>query len=877
MMKAVPRNDQSPLYLSQLAFFPGMAAPRAMARPVYLGLLAFLTAMNTPCAIGQEEAPGVYQGQMALEEIIVTARKREEALQDVPVAVTAFSAEALEIAGIANTRDLQEATPGLIFSEMGNKAPSIFIRGVGQKEASAILDPGVGVYINGIYIARTDSQLLDVVDPSSIQVLRGPQGTLFGKNNTGGALLVSTQLPDTEALAGEVKTRVGNNGRGDLKLSGNIPIIDDKLAARVSLNSTNLDGYLKSTYNGKKYGDEDRLGASARVLWTPTETFNADGFYYWSKIDENGAGLTCVYQNPNGVFNTFTWPGFTEPNSYQSRCNASEAEADDDNVLINGPTKFKMTSQITGLTLNWEYDNFEIKSITAWSHQDDIGIVDDSDATDITGVETSGLAVLDALERSLDNGYGTYQMPDTEERDQYSEEFQVSGTAFDQRLAYTTGIFLAREDINDNIGGNLVGYNGYSYKANVSSVIPKILGTSSDMNNDSYAVFAQGTYDVTDWYQLTVGTRYTTEKRERRATLYEADCEAIIAADLIPGAQNGCAFDILSLADPSGFYANPPSFLPIRLVEEYETLDGDIIIADNGEVSENKEWSKWTPTVTNSFNLPESVLDGTVLDSTLIYATYSKGFKSGGFEMKGLEVTEFEPESVTNYEIGLKIDAFDQRIRFNSAVYYMDYDDIQIRITEQGRSFADILLFIDNAGAATIQGFETELTALPTPNVILNATFSYTDASYDEFIASDVDTSQIPPVQSVVDRSDEDFAGIPKVTYSLSAMYILTTEIGDFAPRLSMYYRDSFYTGLDATAWEAEFRDRATIDDVTLWNFRLGYTPSANENLQVWLYADNLTDEQYYQGGFSNTESLGAGSYVLGQPRSYGIEVSFAF
>jgi outer membrane receptor protein involved in Fe transport len=127
------------------------------------------------------------------------------------------------------------------------------------------------------------------------------------------------------------------------------------------------------------------------------------------------------------------------------------------------------------------------------------------------------------------------------------------------------------------------------------------------------------------------------------------------------------------------------------------------------------------------------------------------------------------------------------------------------------------------------------------------------------------------------DRSDEDFAAIPKLTYSLSAMAILPTAIGDFAPRLSMYYRDELYTGLDATAWDPEFRDLATIDDVTLWNFRLGYTPINKDNIQVFLYVDNLTDESYFQGGFSNTESLGAGSYVLGTPRTYGIEASIAF
>ncbi len=834
---------------------------------------------DTPTAeTAAAETAASDQGVIALEEVIVTARRREEALQDTPVAISAFSAEDLQIQGIANTRDLQLSVPGLNFSEMGNKTPSIFIRGIGQKETNSALDPGVGVYINSIYIARTDSQLLDVIDTESIQVLRGPQGTLFGKNNTGGALLVTTKVPHTDALEGEVSTRLGNYGRRDFKASGNVPLNDDTLAARVSVATTNLDGYVESTNNGEHYGDQDRLGATGRLFWQASDTLSADLFYYWSKVDENGAGLTCIYQNPNGVFNTFTWPGFETPGSYESRCRVSEAEADDDEVLINGPSTFEMTSQILGVTLNWEYDNFDIKSITAWSRQDDIESEDDSDGTDIKGVGTGSLSILGALDRSLAAGYGDFEVPNTEDRNQYSQELQVTGTALDERLSYTTGIFVAREDIDNTLSGNLVGYNGYSYKADVSTLLPKILATNSNLTNDSYAIFAQGTYQVRDWYELTLGTRYTTEKRERTATLYEADCEAIVQANLVPGAGGVlCAFDVLSLADPSGFFANPPSYLPIRLVDEYLTLEGKTIIANNGEVNENQDWSKWTPTFTNAFTVPDEYLKDTVLDSTLLYLTYSKGFKSGGFEMRGLEITEFEPEEVTNYELGIKLDAFDQRIRFNTAFYYMDYDEIQIRVAEQGLTFSDILFYIDNAGAATIKGFEVELTALPLPNVILNATTSYTDARYDEFIAGDVDTSTLPPTPSTVDRSEEDFAGIPKLTYSFSAMVIVPSAIGDFAPRLSMYYRDEMFTGLDARAGDPEFVDLATIADVTLWNFRVGYTPTDKDNIQVWLFVDNFTDEQYYQGGFSNTESLGAGSFVLGTPRTYGIEATYAF
>jgi iron complex outermembrane receptor protein len=819
------------------------------------------------------------QSNLVLEEVIVTARKRAEDLQETPVAITAFSAESMKIAGIANTRDLEESVPGLNFAEMAAKAPAIFIRGVGQKESTAALDPGVGVYINSIYIARTDSQLLDIMDTESIQVLRGPQGTQFGKNNTGGALLVTTQLPDSHEYGGEVSTRVGNYGRADLKATGNIPLIKDKLAARISLNTTNTDGYLKNTYNGDKYADEDRLGAKARVIWQPTDTLTVDTFYYWSKIKENGAGFTCVYQNPNGTFNTFTWPGFTEPGSFESRCNKSQEESKDSKVLINGPTKFEQTSQILGVTLDWEFDNFSIKSISAWSNQEDIKAADDTEATDITGVITHRNGVLGALERSLDAGYGDYELPGDEKRNQYSQEMQLSGSAFDDRLEYTTGIFLAREEIDDNVTGSLVGYNGYSYKADRDTLIPQISSaTNSKFTNDSYGVFAQGTFDITDWYSLTVGLRYSSESRKRKASLFEADCEVIAADNLIPGADGGlCGFHVLGLADPSGFFANPPTFMPIHLVNESTTVGGEVIAADNGVVEKDQDWSKWTPTITNAFTVPDHYLEDTVFDTTLVYLTYSEGFKSGGFEMKGLEMAQFEPEDVTNYEIGVKFEAFDQRVRFNTAFYYMDYSDIQIRVADQGATFADILFFIDNAGKATIKGFETELTFLPLPNVVLTATTSYTDAQYDEFMAESIDTSASIPIKSTLDRSAEDFAGIPKLTYSFSAMALLPTAIGEFAPRLSMYYRDTLFTGLDGIAGQPEFKDVATIPDVTLWNFRLGFTPANHDNIQIWAYVDNLTDENYFQGGFSNTGPLGAGSYILGAPLTYGLEASISF
>ena len=204
------------------------------------------TAMYSSTVFAQQQEPVAVEKKRSsqmLEEVFVTARKRVESLQETPVAVTAMGAEALREAGIASITDLQGSVPSLQFGESGSKTPAIFIRGVGQREATSVLDPGVGVYLNGIYIARQDGQLLDTVDTESIQVLRGPQGTLFGKNNTGGAILVNTIAPDTQEVSGSALVNVGNFGRKDLKLSGNVPLADGRAAMRVALNSRRLDGY----------------------------------------------------------------------------------------------------------------------------------------------------------------------------------------------------------------------------------------------------------------------------------------------------------------------------------------------------------------------------------------------------------------------------------------------------------------------------------------------------------------------------------------------------------------------------------------------------------------------------------------------------------
>lgn len=874
--------------------------------------LAILIAGGSAFDVRAQDDDADYADNLVLEEIVVTARKRQETLQESPVAISALSAESLKEQGIQSTRDLQQTVPGLTFSEQGSKNPSIFIRGVGQRENNAALDPGVGVYINGIYIPRTDSQLLDTVDTQSVQVLRGPQGTLFGKNNTGGAILVTTLQPHNEGIEGYASTKLGNWGRRDAKVGANVPLNEDTAAMRFSIASVKRDGYIQNITDGRDYGDEDRIAATARIYWQATDIFSVDTFLYWAKQNENGAAFTCRFQNDSALYSQVSFPSTSSSNNnYQQACLASERQAEGHNITSAGPSKFQMTSNIAALTLAWELDDIEIKSVTAWSKQADIVVEDDQDGTDLDALSNGTLGLIGALQRSAANGYfggvgstpdstiggpqprTPWTMPDDEERQQISQEFQIIGSALDESLSYTVGLFAAWESLDNNVFSQLIGENGYSLtqSAGLNVALPKLLGTQSDFNNDTYAVFAQATYDLNDWLQLTIGGRYTVERREREATIYEADCEyaaSLIGAIADPGVPLNslisCEESLTALfADPAlvpGYLSNPPSWMPIRLAEAGYVPDpnstGYIRVAlPQGKIKDDKEFSKFTPTVTLAANIPEDRL-GDFINSTLLYFTYSKGFKGGGFEMRGLEFKQFQPETVDNFELGIKMDAWDQRVRFNTALYYMQYDDIQLRIAERGYTLADIYLFISNAGEATIKGLESELTVLPMAGLTLQASLNWTKAEYQEFDATQVvpDSFGIPQ-QVPVDRSDEDFGSLPELTYSLAAMYDWHTDIGLFIPRLSMYFRDDMYTGIDATAWQPEYRERATIEDVTLWNFRFAYIP--NEAFNITLFVDNLTNEDYYQGGFTVAESIGATTITLGPRRTYGLEATYSF
>ncbi|MEH6593087.1 MAG: TonB-dependent receptor, partial [Halioglobus sp.] len=633
-------------------------------------------------AIGLTAMPMVVKAQGAmLEEVVVIARKREESLQETPVAVTVMSEDALKEANIRDLGDLTRVVPGLD-TRSGDKFAAFSIRGVGSRGGKSVsTDPAVGVYVDGIFIPRSDSQLVDVISMQSIQVLRGPQGTLFGKNTAGGALLLTSVKPDSE-LGGELSTDVGNMGRLNLNGNFNLPVGDD-LALRFTVDSRQRDGYMDDVNTGIDFGNEDKLAFAAQARWFATDTLTADFLLFHSKQDENSAPQTCqVADGPSTPLQGFTAPG--DPRLLLAACSDSDALSDNNKVEMDAEGMvWEMESTMAGMTLDWELGDYNLKSITGWLKQDNIHNWRDQDATSVYSINNLELV----LEQFAANG-----LDDEEEREFLSQELQLNASAFDDKLDYTVGVFGAVESIENNPTGNLLspaGFLGVPLGDNVSVLPPSIAGfrTSSltDYDNKTWAVFAQGTWHFNDQWNLTLGGRYGVEDKEINQRNF-------VTAEISPGVITREEFDDLQ-----------------------GTLHEVIAVPGSEQLVNDESWSEFTPAATISYLGSDDLLDATGLDSLMVYATWSQGFKAGGFSTFDDEILPFDPEQVTNYELGLKLDALDSRLRFNAALYNMDYEDMQITITRQVNEI-NTASAIANAGEATMTGFEMELSYLPTAN-----------------------------------------------------------------------------------------------------------------------------------------------------------------
>jgi iron complex outermembrane receptor protein len=649
------------------------ASRRALARCTQSLIVISPVVMAWPePAAAQQAADASDPDAEPITQIIVTARRRAESLQDTPVAITALSGDELERQQVIGTTDLDKIAPNLQFHSYGtltgnNSAAQVFIRGIGQTDATPAVDPGVGIYIDDVYMGRAVGGALDFRDIASVQILRGPQGTLFGRNTIGGAVLLTTNAPGENA-GNSLRLGVGEDSLYELYGAFDLPL-SDTWSARIALGGRQRDGYVERVSDGKDLGDEEMYTGQVALRWSPSESLDVTLRGDYTEEDENGSPFVFRTMNEAAVFvgsasQSAGCPDMIDPLPPpvlvgplpDPRC-GNDAQAL--GSYTNGGT-YDATSTLenrgVSLVLNWDVNNaLSLKSITADRRLEWIG-TRDADNTPLLILHTN---------------YDS-------ESEQFSQELQALVDT--DRLDGVFGLYYFDEDSFDRLIVPL-GNPGTSFDTQRVA-----------MDTEASAAFTEWTFSVTDAFSLSAGVRYTEETKGLQATMFNV---APASAPEPPAPTALCPF------------AGPPP-----------TQTGCLFLTTNRF---EREFNATTTSASAQYRFNERVMT---------YLSWAEGFKSGGFNQRynaappGNAPISFEPETAETIELGVKLDPTDN-LRINIAAFSSDYDDIQMTY----RLGVVPLLF--NAGVASIDGGEVELNYAPTPELRVDASLGYLDAGFD--------------------------------------------------------------------------------------------------------------------------------------------------
>ena len=743
-----------------------------------------------------------------VETITVTARRREELIQDVPGAVTAFSGAALEKAGIPDVTGLADLIPNttLKTSRATNSTLTAFIRGIGQQDPVAGYEQGVGIYLDDVYLARPQGALTDIYDLARIEVLRGPQGTLYGRNTIGGAIkYVTRKLSDKPELS--VKATFGSYNEKDLVVKGSVPV-SDTLKIGGTIASFNRDGFGKNVVNGKDNYNKEVLAGRISAEFTPNSSlfirFAADRTVDDS-LPKQGYRLT-----PSPA------PDNLPPleGKYDTRANLYSVLGHAQQVITKGES----------LLVDWAIDSsLSFKSITALRADKSFAPID-----------------FDSLNTPL------FEAPAIYKNKQLSQEFQFTYTG--TKWQGVAGAYYMKANA----------FNEFDVLANLAGGLAlRSIYTLDDIDTKTYATYADVSYSVTDTFNVNLGGRYTSDKREAR----------IFAKTYLGLAGSP------TLGNPAAVPVGPTS-------------------TDLTKSDLNRTDTKFTPKIGFGWKFaPEHNL----------YASYSEGFKGGFFDPRmnlggnpnsalSLEKRKgVKPEEVKSYELGLKSVFNNGRIQTNAAVFYTDYTNVQVPGSvptfDGAGNVTGFAGNVTNAGKAKISGFELEALARVTDSFSVSGMVGFIDAKYKEWIVSNGLPGSAAALINVASAAE--FQNTPKKTASMTATYEWPMEIfgraGGFALSNTLSYRDKVNQFEFVRLSGALQFDRLVSQNIQLvqgsysvWDAGLVWT-AKDSKLQVALNGRNLTDKRYKVAGYAFGDFSNTITTFYGDPRIVKASVTLKF
>ncbi len=718
-----------------------------------MGAAAAALATVSPAQAAAPAQPQAKEAQV--EEVVVTARRREENLKDVPIAVTVFSAEKMSQAGVQNITDLQKSAPNLTLqvARGSNSTTTAFIRGIGQQDPLWGFEPGVGLYVDDVYVARPQGAVMDVYNVDHIEVLRGPQGSLYGRNTIGGAVkYVTARMPETAAF--DAKAQYGSYNERDLTLTGSIPL-NDVLKIGGGFERSLHDGYGKDLLTGADNYNKDVTAERVTVEFRPTDKvlFRLSGDNF---VDKSNARVGHR-EIPGDALASKTMAILVTPDPFDNYSGMSPK-----NKVWNN-----------GYTLLAQYDatpEWTFKSISAVRH-----------GTTRTNIDFAAVPNPEL------------QVPGRYYDNQFTQELQ--GLYNGAKLKGVFGVFYL-DGLAGGDADTILGNAGLT------------LNFSGKAKTQSWAGFGDFSYDVTDRLQISLGGRWTTDRRE------------------------GSVYRIYEVGLGSPQFGGPGKLLQVRT-----------------NYTNTHNFEKFTPHLAASFKLTDAV-------ST--YASYSEGFKSGGFDMRGdafltpQTSNGYGPEFVKSYELGVKGSFFDHRLDLNTAAFFADYTDLQVTIqTPATPPAVGIASVVENAGKSTIDGFEIEGHARPGGPITANFSVGLADANFDH-------TPLLAASNVLVFQNTPKWTGYFQLVYTAPEPVLngkLSANVG--ASYRSKTYQYSFpIPQIDQPAY-------------TLYDANITWT-SASDRWRVGLHGLNLSDEHYRVGGY-NLPGLTFGNTLTafyGNPRT---------
>ncbi|HHG5227979.1 TonB-dependent receptor [Pseudomonas sp. 203-8] len=771
------------------------------ALALLLALGGALPASAADAPAPAEEAPPLAssvpdKADTALGKVTVTARRREEDSQKVPTPITVLGGETLEAQRISRVQDLQQVLPSVNVAYIHARQSSVAVRGIGNNPASDGLEGSAGIYLDNVYLGRPGMAVFDLLDIEQLELLRGPQGTLFGKNTTAGVLNISTRAP-TFTAERTVEVSGGQDGyfQGRGTVSGPL---GETLAGRLSAYRTRDDGYIKNIHDDNYLNGGERQGARGQLLFEPNEDFSLRWIADYNEEDSSN-GSMVVYGAAERFWQRAALVGASPLRDPQRR-----------KVNINGRQHVSVHQGGSSLEANWNLaGGYRLTSISAYRYWHFTPANDEQ--LNVSAINDTGVEVHDR---------------------QFSQEIRLAsptGGAFD----YVVGAYAFRQ----NLGNKTFTSYGpladlYLLGANLGALNDTYSKANGKIETDSLALFAQGTWHLTERLDFTAGLRGTYEEKNAKVERF---------APLGGAAVGGVGAAV---------------------------RNGQLGAYDSGDLSQYN----FAPSALLSLSYQFS-------DDLLGYASLSHGEKSGGVNLAvgsapsaGADSLLVGPERANDAELGLKSTLFDRRLLLNANLFWTGIHGYQATTLYQAPGSTQLVQVLANAGSVRSRGLEFEATALPLRGLTLNFNGSYNDVTYLSFkdAPCPAEVSTRPGAPSSCDLTGQRVVGASKWIANLNGEYQWRLD-DRFQPYVSASY--AYRSAAEGTL---DNSDLSKIDGYALVNLAAGLRSDLGDgqlDTSVWL--KNAFDKDYYLSAFASIN----GSYTasVGQPRTLGVSLRYDF